>query len=436
MGRTVSEYLRVERRAARALESLPWVRNATKAAYYRLNYLYFRNRGFRCAVDPRTPLLSTEEWLGIPVAPKKGVFFGYYDKSPWSPDMRSVLLHRVRADGRAEILMLDRQDCTCKTIAITSAWNHQQGSMAQWLPWDAGDSLIYNDCAGDLLVSRVLGPGGEQTIVPWPIQSVHPVKPIALSLNYRRLAHLRPEYGYSLDVTNFAPDEAPELDGLWRIDLRSGGRRLLYSIADLAAREPRPEMQSSQHKVNHAMYSPAGTRCAFLHRWLGARGRFSRLYVADTDTSELRLLMDDRMVSHYNWLGEDRLIVWGRASEAGDRYYLIDVVTGERQVLGEGILDDYGDGHPSFSPDQRWLVTDSYPDRARERRLLLYSLDRGERIDLARLYAPWKFDGAVRCDLHPRWSPDGRWLSIDSAHTGGRMSYFLNVGAICAGTTD
>jgi Tol biopolymer transport system component len=38
----------------------------------------------------------------------------------------------------------------------------------------------------------------------------------------------------------------------------------------------------------------------------------------------------------------------------------------------------------------------------------------------------------VRCDLHPRWSPDGRWLSVDSAHTGVRRSYLVDVAALLA----
>jgi putative transposase len=32
-----------------------------------------------------------------------------------------------------------------------------------------------------------------------------------------------------------------------------------------------------------------------------------------------------------------------------------------------------------------------------------------------------------RCDLHPRWSPDGRQVCIDSAHEGERQMYIVDV---------
>jgi len=32
----------------------------------------------------------------------------------------------------------------------------------------------------------------------------------------------------------------------------------------------------------------------------------------------------------------------------------------------------------------------------------------------------------VRCDLHPRWSRDGRYITVDSIHSGNRGIYALN----------
>jgi Tol biopolymer transport system component len=133
------------------------------------------------------------------------------------------------------------------------------------------------------------------------------------------------------------------------------------------------------------------------------------------------------MVSHYAWRDDNSLLVWARAPEHGDRYYVVDATTGRRDVYGAGTLDRFGDGHPSFSPDGRWIVTDSYPDRARMRHLLLCRHEAGEVIEVGAFHSPWRYDGAVRCDLHPRWSPDGRSVSIDSAHEGVRRTYAVDV---------
>ena len=33
------------------------------------------------------------------------------------------------------------------------------------------------------------------------------------------------------------------------------------------------------------------------------------------------------------------------------------------------------DGHPQFSPDRKYIITDTYPDRNRKQRLILYNID-------------------------------------------------------------
>jgi Tol biopolymer transport system component len=295
--------------------------------------------------------------------------------------------------------------------------------------------LIFNDYVDGRLVSRVVTIEGQDSVVPFPIQSLHPLKPVALSLNYRRLARLRPEYGYAMEASNFTADQPLDRDGVWRIDLESGASELLISIAQLAHSRTRGTMRNSEHKVNHTLYSPGGDRFVFLHRWVGANGRFSRLYVAGSDGGGLRLLLDERLVSHYSWADETHLLVWARTRAAGDHYYLMDVTTGKGKVVGLASLDVYGDGHLSPSPNGEWIVTDSYPDRARVQHLLLYRVATGAQVDIGRFFAPWRFVDAMRCDLHPRWSPDGRWICVDSAHSGTRMTYVLDISAIVSDTS-
>jgi hypothetical protein len=89
------------------------------------------------------------------------------------------------------------------------------------------------------------------------------------------------------------------------------------------------------------------------------------------------------------------------------------------------------DGHVSFSPDRRWVLNDTYPDRYDMRTLMLYRWANARRIDIARLHSPKsRWWGEIRCDLHPRWSRDGKQVCIDSVHTGERQMYVLDVGEI------
>lgn len=363
------------------------------------------------------------EWAGVCDDPvdRTEDFFGYYDKSPWTSDMKRILMHRILTGGQVEIVVLDRYLKKARIIGKTSAWNYQQGSMAQWLPGSAGEKVIFNDVRANCLVARIVSVDRLEEVCPMPIQAIHPNGREALTLNYSRLHQVQPEYAYDVKVENFVSSQSLDKDGIWLVELDSGKTKLILSFSDLIKYQPDNGMKDSFHAINHIFYSTTGRRFAFLHRWNGKAGRFSRFFTASEDGTGLQLISEGRRVSHYTWFNDKEILLWCGG------YHLINILTGERQVLGKGVLDPFGDGHPSFSPDRRWILTDTYADRARERRLLLYEMDSGRVIEVGRFYAPWKFYGLNRCDLHPRWSPDGRAISIDSVHEGYRKSYVIEL---------
>jgi hypothetical protein len=418
-----------ERWAARCLYRFPRAHRLAKYLYQRANYLVCRKAGVRCILHPRVRMITPMAWARVPTSDGEW-FFGYYDKSPWTPAMDRALFHRP-AGTQLDILLVDRTRSEIRGLGATRSWNLQQGSQTQWLPGHGSRIAVFNDRIGDQLGCRIVNvDDGTQRTIPWPIQTLHPNGREALTLNYARLHALHSEYGYPIPARNFAPDLPPDQDGIWHIDLEAGAGQLVLSLATLMRNVPRPDMTDAQHKVNHLIYSPAGARFVFMHRWIGTRGKSSRLYVAQADGGRLRLLMDHGMVSHYHWRDDEWIVVWGRTADAGDRYYLMNVVSGERTVIGQDDLDRFGDGHPSYSPNRRWIVTDTYPDRSRLRHLFVFDTDANTCTEIGVFFAPWAFNGAARCDLHPRWSADGRWISIDSAHEGQRRSYFLDVSAI------
>lgn len=64
------------------------------------------------------------------------------------------------------------------------------------------------------------------------------------------------------------------------------------------------------------------------------------------------------------------------------------------------------------------------------RRLILYNVQERRRVDIGRFFAPKELDGEIRCDLHPRWSRDEKWVCIDSVHEGSRQVYVVDVSPI------
>jgi len=413
---------------ARSLERFPRLRNNIKEAYKRLIYTVYREKGFRCAVHADVELVTPESWAGVEES-RGDVFFGYYDKPPWSRDMSKAVFHRWDGHTMA-VIAVDRLDHRRILVGHTQAWNWQQGAMAQWA-FLKDSVIVFNTLANDVLGCRMVDLDGTMDrFIPWTLQCLHPGGKEALTLNYRRLQRLRPDYGYRVLAKNFSFDQPLDKDGIWRVDLDNGTGLVIINLAQLSEYKPVPEMEGAEHRVNHLIYSPTGDRFVFLHRYAGSRGAYSRLYAAQADGSKLRLLMEARMVSHYHWRDQDHLLVWGRSLEYGDRYYLVDVNTGERETVGAGVLDRYGDGHCSFSRDGRWILTDTYPDRARQQRLLLFDIHSGDMITVGRFFSPLSYNGVSRCDLHPRFSPDGKWISIDSAHSGRRGTYFIDVGGL------
>ena len=423
----MKSYNPLERSLAKALEQFPQLKQTAKTAYQYLNYWYYGDRNLQIKLHLQAKILTPYQWSAVTPTTAE-LFFGYYDKSPWSPNMTQLVYHRFSGD-ELEIVVYNQEQKTVEVIAKTQTWSSQQGSMVQWLN---NQTVIFNDLVAENLVARIINVTDKtEKTIPLPIQTLHPNGQEALSLNYKRLDKMRPEYGYSVAANNFQSDQAYSEDGIWRVDLETSEYELTITLESLINHQPRPEMNQAQHKVNHIMYSPQGSRYVFMHRWLGSNGKYSRLYVADKN-GNLKLLLDDRMVSHYSWQDEEYLLAWARTQEHGDRYYLINVITGEKQIIGQNILDVYGDGHPSFSPDRRWILTDTYPDKGRQQHLLLYEVATQKLTEVASFFAPLKYSGGARCDLHPRWSPDGNWISVDATYEGRRMSYLLDVNSLVA----
>ena len=103
-----------------------------------------------------------------------------------------------------------------------------------------------------------------------------------------------------------------------------------------------------------------------------------------------------------------------------------------KNILNE-FEDNFGDGHPSISPDNKWIIYDSYPNKSRHSYLYLIENNKNitsKKIFVGKFLSPLKFNGYYRCDLHPRWSPDGKFISVDSVYTGKRKTYLIDVSKI------
>jgi len=165
----------------------------------------------------------------------------------------------------------------------------------------------------------------------------------------------------------------------------------------------------------------------FFHLWLNKGKRFSRLFSCDYTGDHLYLLENEGIVSHYSWKSDDELLVFTYRKHSGSHYYLYKDKTQKKGILGLNVLKE--DGHPSFSRDRKWLLTDTYPDRYSDRKLILFNPEKGI-INLGSFFSPPNYREDVRCDLHPRWDREQNWVCFDSAHEGFRSMYLIDISTI------
>ena len=405
-------------------------------------------------------------------------FFGYYDKCPLDAGDTRLLAHRTDFDGReitaedaAEIGFFDLASEQWHPLGRTQAFNWQQGAMLQWLPPIFRDRVIYNIRCEDHFGSRIVAPeSGETRDLPRPVYAVHPSGQYALCANFERLFFCRHGYNYQgIEHPRWNCPHHPK-DGISRLDLATGETELLVSTETVIKLAPPPEHDHSENWLEGMLWNPSGTRFVFYHRTDdGQGGHVTRLLTANADGAALHLFPDTGFYSHFNWMDDQTLIVWGRRQSALSSAYMrgtrerspgwqaaVKVYRAAKACLPKswreqvtnrvGNLDyliltdqqqtqktlslpsDLQDAHMSFNPRQPSLMLgDTYEDEEDKRTLFIYDLQNEECTILGR-FASHNNRTAYRCDLHPRWSHDGRSVIIDTNADGARQIVILRLG--------
>ena len=411
------------------LNRYPAIKKVVKRIYQRAMY----------AISPK--IKSEGNIVRVsPDDPAHEYFFGYYDKSPWDASDRYMLCLKanntwsdVSPKETAQIILIDTENNNkVMVLAETRSWNVQMGCMLQWLGPEYKDRILYNDCRDGKYCSVILkldiNDGAvavsEEKVILAPVYSVSPYCTFALTLDFSRIYRLRPGYGYYNVAEETANEKLPNKTCIWRVDLVTGKVTPVLKYTDFSNFELRTEMDGAEHKVNHIMLSPSGKRFLVLYRWFQGQRKYSRLVTCNVDGTDMYNLSDDDMVSHCCWKNDHEILAFENKHDDGPGYYLMKDKTQEYKRLWAKYSND---GHPSYSPAGDLIVTDSYPNRARiaDIKTLKDTEDDGKVI--ARVFAPFKYDNDTRCDLHPRWSRDGKQICFDSSFEGHRGLYIVKL---------
>lgn len=376
--------------------------------------------------------------IQITNGPEDHLFASYYGINSWSKSQRyATVLQTSLKDSipngnvAATLGLVDMDNHDFIPLAETRAWNFQEGCMAHWLGFSPDSLIIYNDILDGKTVSIILNVHTKEKVrvLPHPVSAVSPDGKYAVSINYSRISLTRPDYGYGIVGQDLRADDMyPKDDGLFLMNLRTGQTKLLVSMEDIKNLVPEIKHGDGLEYFCHTLFSRDGTKIFWLARAIPERN--TTAFTVDLEGENLRRCFPDGWDgSHYDWLDGDRLMVTAKFNATEYSHVLFTIGETNYQRIGNGVIDF--DGHGTFSPNGKWMITDSYPsDGLNEQRLLLMDLKSNAVLPLGRFRHDLSYESPdrwTRCDLHCRWSPNGDMIGFNSTHSGSRQVYVLKL---------
>ena len=418
----MSQYSGLERKIAFMLTKFPAVKLAIKKIYQKLNYIrYKKNYSFKS--DYKLTKLTYQD---------KESFFGYYDKSPINKTNEYIIFQTSNistkkmpdANVAVDLILYDVKNNSYEVIDKSYAYNWQQGTKLMWLN---EKKFIYNSYDKDknIYISKIYNTQAKEfDIIDFPIYDCFEDK-FSISLNFDRLNIGRADYSYNNRKVEINWDNNSD-DGLYLINFEDNSSKLIITLETIIKLNYKDSMNNAKHKFNHIMISPNGKKMMFMHRWFTPENRrYDTLYISNTDGSDIKIISDDDMVSHCYWYDDENIFAYLRDKNMGDKYYLIDIKTAKKTIVGSGLIDKFGDGHPSIN--NKKILFDTYPDKSRMKSLYLYDIEEDKLKKIGEFFESFDFYSETRCDLHPRFSYDGRKVFFDSVHSGKRQLYMMEI---------
>jgi len=402
-------------------------------------------------------------------------FFGYYDKSPICINDEKHLSLRVNFFERvpqwgdvADIGFFDlnSNNGNFQKICETNIFNWQQANMLQWFG-NKHSKIAFNNLENNKYSSVILDLStGNKSVYDMALYDISKDSSYALCIDHERHHWVRRGYSYDGISNHKKRGNIIKDDGIYKLCFINKTISKIIDIADLLNIKPIKSMSQASHYVEHIMISPSGRRFAFLHRWKSTSGDiYARLYSCNHDGSNLYLLNDSGRMSHYCWLDDYQIFGWGGLNNSfsslkrsgfinhpvlnplkllykklinsnsidghnslssfvtGDSYIIFDDLSDNKKKISINILNK--DGHPSCNQHINNLVlTDTYPDTNSKVSFMLFNTKNEEVIILDTLNSLSHTDNTpFRCDLHPKWSFSGKYISIDTMDSTKRGIY-------------
>ena len=397
-------------------------------------------------------------------------WFGYYNYDVLSKDCKKMLCNRATFEGRVisdqdtiEVGCYNIKSGEWNSIGKTNSFNWQQGAMLQWLPGEGNENKVIYNIAEDNRFKSVIFDivTKEERTIDFPVYCITPDGNYAISLNYERSYWCR-AYHYQPIVNKAYDVDVAEDDGIFKVNLSTNQIERILSIQDIIKNDANAAFSSAKHWLEHIMLNKEGSKIAFLHRYTHGEGYITRLCVCNIDGSNLQVISGwrDNLWSHLGWKTENSFAIYavkqnslmtsyakqgkidGNKNKKTFKARLFAVAKKitpkfikellQRSENGYQIFEQKGetfvktdwykekqfsiDGHPSFTKDGKYMITDSYPDKHGYQKLMVYNTQTRKCLVLAKLLAPLKGNPAS-CDLHPKFCQNQQYVVVDTAYS-------------------
>ena len=393
---------------------------------------------------------------------------GYHDIRPFNKfDDKLIVLHRyplnnlgfLEDDVDVDICLWNYHNSKIDKIDTTGAWSWEQGSRLQWLN---EKEIIYNKIDDGKLVSCIYNiKEKKRKNLKNPIYSFSKKTKKFLTVNYSRLWDEWKSYGYHLINEKIDYEKKPKDDGVFLCDF-DNNKNLILSIKDAVELCGLQNIKNTPFFLSFPTFSPEGDKFVSHLRFFSKAGAFVSYFICTYINEPRNQLLASEKVSHFEWINNEKIVVWSRnlppyfqklrlnsflekylvtnlkkvvnkfrpnlkARIKSEHYHLVDLKRPNKMTkLDEEILTE--DGHPQISEDGKYLITDTYPNKAGYQKLMLHDLLKNKTHHIGEFkLADYLTKKNLKYDLHPRWNAEGNLISIDSSHEGSRQSYVINI---------
>lgn len=374
--------------------------------------------------------------------------FGYIGQSlttPWNLSGSRILTMRTSfhdhlPDGNepADIALvhMDQKEgdfYKVEKVDESLGWNIQQGTMFYWNPDAPENQFFFNDRdpkTGKVFTVLYDTEKGRRIHefkyedTPVGNGGVCPVGGHFTAINYARMARLRPVTGYkgAFDWTEGVA--APEDDGIFIIDIKSGLKKVLVSFAKLKEKIEKEGYNTYGQSlfINHTLWSRNGKYIYFFARagWREDDDRNKRTNVAcSINVDGTNLVVGHPFIGGHPEWGEGSQMI-GRD---GDRQIYYDILM--RKIIGsiatsEAIPNPEGD--ISLSPDAKWFVNGYGVKNANYYSVIRLKDDKW--VKSAGINKGDYLSGPLRIDPAPRWNRENNQILVPGMTEDGTRQLF------------